>query len=128
MKFKLLICRLLIYFKGIRFYKTDVEAKSREFTRVEIDVINNKNISFYFYEDEYDDFVFRRGIIENVRFKSHTIQAVFHEDLPKKLIKYNNLKIVFRSDDLSFVSREIIAKVLLDIFLDFLRKEISISK
>ena len=122
--FKLLFIKLLIYYKGIRFYKSDIEPLSDGFKEMSVQTIDGKSIIFYFHEDEYIDYIYKRGTIRKSVFKTHTIRSVMSDNIDDKLLTFNNLKIVFKSNDFCFKDRDIFIKVLLSIFLDFIKKEI----
>ena len=122
---KLLLLKLRIYLKGIRFYRSDLEPLNDEFKVLSVETIDNKFIKFYFHEDEYTDFIYKRGKIEKITFKTHTIRAIVDETFDDKLLSFNNLKIVFKSDEFSYEDRDKLIKVLLKIFLNFMKKELS---
>ncbi len=122
---KLLLLKLRIYLKGIRFYKSNIEPITNEFKVLSIETIDNKFIKFYFHEDEYTDYVYKRGRIEKTTFKTHTIRAVIDSSFEKKYLTFNNLKIVFKSDEFGYEDRDKLIKVLLDIFLRFIKKELN---
>lgn len=122
---KLLLLKLRIYLKGIRFYKSNIEPITNEFKVLSIETIDNKFMKFYFHEDEYTDYVYKRGRIEKTTFKTHTIRAVIDSSFEKKYLTFNNLKIVFKSDEFGYEDRDKLIKVLLDIFLRFIKKELN---
>lgn len=126
--FKLLFIKLLIYYKGIRFYKSDIEPLSDGFKEMSVQTVDGKSIVFYFYEDEYVDYIYRRGTIKKSIFKTHTIRCVMSDDICSKLLTFNNMKIIFKSNDIYIKDRDIFIKVLLSIFLDFIKKEIESEK
>lgn len=126
--FKLLLVKLLIYYKGIRFYKSDIEPLSVGFKEMSVQTVDGKSIEFYFHEDEYTDYIYKRGVIKKSVFKTHIVRSVMSNDVDEKLLTFNNLKIVFRSNDFCFKDRDIFIKVLLSIFLDFIKKEIENEK
>lgn len=121
---KLLLLKLRIYLKGIRFYRSDLEPLNDEFKVLSVETIDNKFIKFYFHEDEYTDYIYKRGKIEKITFKTHTIRAVIDETFEEKFLSFNNLKIVFRSDEFCYEDRDKLIKILLNIFLNFIKKEL----
>ena len=121
---KLLLLKLRIYLKGIRFYRSDIEPLNDEFKVLSVETIDNKFIKFYFHEDEYTDYIYKRGKIEKITFKTHTIRAVIDETFEEKFLSFNNLKIVFRSDEFYYEDRDKLIKILLNIFLNFIKKEL----
>lgn len=121
---KLLLLKLRIYLKGIRFYRSDLEPLNDEFKVLSVETIDNKFIKFYFHEDEYTDYIYKRGKIEKITFKTHTIRAVMDETFEEKFLSFNNLKIVFRSDEFCYEDRDKLIKILLNIFLNFIKKEL----
>ncbi len=122
---RLLLLKLRIYLKGIRFYKTDLEPLSDEFKVLSVETIDNKFIKFYFHEDDYTDYIFKRGKIQKVTFKTLTIRAVIDESFEEQYLSFNNLKIVFKIDEFCFEDRDKLIKVLLNIFLSFIEKELN---
>ena len=122
---RLLLLKLRIYLKGIRFYKSDLEPLSDEFKVLSVGTIDNKFIKFYFHEDDYTDYIFKRGKIEKVTFKTLTIRAVIDESFEEQYLSFNNLKIVFKIDEFCFEDRDKLIKVLLNIFLSFIKKELN---
>ncbi len=122
--FKLLFLRLLIYYKGIRFYKSVTMPVNEGFKKMSIQMTDGKNIEFYFHEDEYIDYIYKRGRIKKCVFKTHTIRSVMSEGIDEKLLSFNNLKIVFKSNDFYFTDRDIFIKALLSVYLDFIKKEL----
>lgn len=122
---RLLLLKLRIYLKGIRFYKSDLEPLSDEFKVLSVETIDNKFIKFYFHEDDYIDYIFKRGKIEKVTFKTLTIRAIIDESFEEQYLSFNNLKIVFKIDEFCFEDRDKLIKVLLNIFLSFIKKELN---
>lgn len=122
---RLLLLKLRIYLKGIRFYKSDLEPLSDEFKVLSIETIDNKFIKFYFHEDDYTDYIFKRGKIQKVTFKTLTIRAIIDESFEEQYLSFNNLKIVFKIDEFCFEDRDKLIKVLLNIFLSFIKKELN---
>lgn len=130
--FKLFILRLLIYFKGIRFFKSDADPTLDCYSEVDVIIGGGKDdisrkISFHFYEDSYRDYLYKRGKVSKVIFKTQIIRAVFPDDVDEHLIKFNNLKIVFRMDGFLLFDRTTIAKALLPIFIEYIGKELRSS-
>ncbi len=121
---KLLLLKLRIYLKGIRFYRSNLEPLNDEFKVLSVETIDNKFIKFYFHEDEYTDYIYKRGKIEKITFKTHTIRAVIDETFEEKFLSFNNLKIVFKSDEFCYEDRDKLIKILLNIFLNFIEKEL----
>ena len=122
---RLLLLKLRIYLKGIRFYKSDLEPLSDEFKVLSVETIDNKFIKFYFHEDDYTDYIFKRGKIEKVTFKTLTTRAIIDESFEEQYLSFNNLKIVFKIDEFCFEDRDKLIKVLLNIFLSFIKKELN---
>lgn len=122
---RLLLLKFRIYLKGIRFYKSDLEPLSDEFKVLSVETIDNKFIKFYFHEDDYTDYIFKRGKIQKVTFKTLTIRAVIDESFEEQYLSFNNLKIVFKIDEFCFEDRDKLIKVLLNIFLSFIEKELN---
>lgn len=120
---KLLLFRLYLYFAGVRFYRTTVVPKSPEFKTALFEMVGGKNVEFFFYREEGEDLIYRQGRIHRERFVGYVIQARFNEDFPEILYKYNNLKFFFNINNLLRVSEEDISKVLLSIYMDFLKSD-----
>lgn len=122
---RLLLLKLRIYLKGIRFYKSDLEPLSDEFKVLSVETIDNKFIKFYFHENDYIDYIFKRGKIEKVTFKTLMIRAIIDESFEEQYLSFNNLKIVFKIDEFCSEDRDKLIKVLLNIFLSFIKKELN---
>jgi len=123
--FQTLIFKLYIFLFGIRFYKTEAVPKSPEFRTATFETVGKHRVEFFFYREVCEDLIFRHGAIHKEKFIGYVIQAKFDQELPEVLYQYNNLKFFFNSKYLRINSEERICRALLDIYLDFLRHELS---
>lgn len=124
---KRFIIKLILFYKGIRFYKTECVPKYPEFKKAEFKTINDSSIVFYFYKEECEDLIFKRGRISNEKFVGYIIQAVFSEDIPPSVYKYNNLKFFFNINKLLVNDEDTIIECLLNIYLDFIKYELELE-
>lgn len=118
-----LLFRWAIFYRGIRFYQTSMVPKNPEFKSAEFETIEGQKVEFFFYREQCEDLIFRRGRIRKETFVGYVIQAQFDEGLPDRLHKYNNLKFFFNSKDFFFRDEQVVVRNLLAIYLDFLRSE-----
>ena len=119
-----LLFRMYLFYKGIRFYKTETIPKSPEFRKAVFETVGNHQVEFYFYREICEDLIFRRGGIRKQTFIGYVIQARFDKNLPEVLYQYNNLKFFFNSKNFVLKDESQICHALLNIYLDFLRSEL----
>ena len=117
--------RIILYFTGIRFYRTDTIPKSSGFmNRAEFTSDTGFGIKFTFYKEECVDLIYKRGKIREERFIGYTVHAEFDEGLSKEIIfKYNNLKFFFRAHKWFKADEVAISRMLLNLFLDRIYSE-----
>ena len=120
---KLFLFRLYLYFAGVKFYMTNSIPKSPQYKTALFEVVNGKNVEFFFYREEGEDLIYRRGRIRRETFVGYVIQAKFDIAFPEILYKYNNLKFFFNINNVLKVSEEDVSKVLLSIYMDFLKSD-----
>lgn len=119
-----LFLRVAMFFKGIRFYKTNLIPKNPEFRRATFQLNTGSKLDFYFYRENFEDMVYQRGTIKKKRFTGYIIQARFSDDLPRPILQYNNLKFFFDHDTWLFQNEESLTDILLNIFMDFIESEL----
>lgn len=123
--FKKLILKLYLTFRGIRFYETDTMPKSQEIRKVIFELIDDRQVEFYFYRETFVDLIYKAGAIKEVEFVGYMVRANFHEDVPEKLMKYNNMKFVFLANDYLLDDEQLICETLLGIYLDLIKTQLS---
>lgn len=127
MYLKRLLLRMILFFKGVRFYETTAVPKSPEFRKVEIRLVNGHRVEFYFYKEHCEDLIFRYNKISRETFYGYVIQARFCDNLPEVLYRYNNVKFFFNPKAIFGFNEEILTEVLLEIYLNFIKEEIKQS-
>lgn len=125
--FKRIIAKLWINIYGVDIYDSSVEIQGFPINQVTFKLNNEKDILFYIYKDIRVSTVYRFGkFFENTK-NTYIINAVFDESLPTALTKHNKLKIAtLFSNDL--INEEMLFKVLVCVYLDFISKIYEDSK
>lgn len=118
-----LIFKLILYFRGIRFFKTDIDPSSVEFRKAEFKTFGEHQIQFLFYREILEDIRFKRGKITKERFHCYIIQSRFDPSLPEDIVKFNNLKFMFNARNIFMKDEDKICEVLLSLYLDFIKHE-----
>jgi hypothetical protein len=122
--FKRLLFKLYLFHKGIRFYKTESTPRVPQFRTAVFQTVGNSQVEFHFYKEVCEDLIFKHGAIRSEKFIGYVIQAKLSNVLPEKLAAYNNLKFFFNTKNLILKDEDTICDTLLNIYLDFLRKEL----
>lgn len=117
--------KLILYFKGIRFYKTLQVPKSPEYKAVDIRTVGDHRIEFYFYHETSEDLIFKNGKISQETFVGYVIQARFDEGLPPVLHQYNNLKFFFNVNGVFVGEHDVIVSELINIYLRLITSELA---
>lgn len=115
--------RLMLFLKGIRFYKTDLVPQNEEFRKATFNLNTGEVLEFYFYKELVEDLVYKRGVIKKKHYTGYVIQARFSDGLPESLRQYNNLKFFFDNERWYFKDEEALTNLLLNIFVDFILEE-----
>lgn len=121
---KSILFRWLIFFKGIRFYETTYIPKSPGFRSISFETVGDEKVEFYFYRDECEDLIYRRGQFRKEKFIGYVIQAQFPENLPSRLHRFNNLKFFFNSKSFAADNEEDAVRRLLNIYIELLTMEL----
>lgn len=119
-----LMFKLALFHRGIRFYQTSMVPKSPRFKSAQFETVGDHQVEFFFYREQCEDLIFKRGRIRRETFIGYVIQAEFDDRLPEKLRQFNNLKFFFNSKDFLIRDEDVVASNLLAIYLDFLRSEL----
>lgn len=116
----------MIFNRGIRFYETNIVPKSPDFRSKKFETVDGHEINFYFFKEECEDLIHRRGKISREVFTGYTIQAHFDEGIPitHDLQRFNNLKFFFNGKDFPQIDEKKITDCLLEIYMDFIRSEL----
>jgi hypothetical protein len=125
---KYLVFKLVLFVRGIRFFKTDIIPSNAEFRKAEFKTLNDHTVEFLFYREVFQDIIFRRGRIHKENFHCYIIQSKFDNDLPPDIKQFNNLKFVFNLNSVFLIEEEKVCEVLLGVYLDFIKREIILQK
>ncbi len=116
--------KLVLYFRGIRFYEMTGTPRTAVFRCAEFRTIQGHSVIFSFYKESFRDLIYRRNKISEKFFTGYIIQAKFEaEDIPVGLLKYNCCKIFFHSDHIGIINEDELTSKLLSIYLDFILLE-----
>lgn len=117
----------MIFNRGIRFYETTIIPKSPDFKSKKFETVSGHEIKFYFYKEECEDLIHRRGKIRKEVFTGYTVQAHFDDEIPIKhdLRRFNNMKFFFNGKDFPEMDEQSIADHLLEVYMDFIRSELN---
>lgn len=126
--FKRILLNVLLFYKGIRFYKTDRALRTKEFKKAVFKTHENHILEFYVYKENMDNLVLIRGRIKHITEVVYIIQLKITDDLPLFFSEYNNLKILFSSNSLFEIDQDYIANILLNVYIEFLLNEIKNRK
>lgn len=116
--------KLYLFYKGIRFYKTDATPRTPQFRTAAFQTVGQKQVEFHFYRETFEDLIYKRGRIRTESFVGYIIQAKLDDELPERLTRYNNLKFFFNSKNWILKDDKLICQTLLNIYLDFLNAEL----
>jgi hypothetical protein len=118
--------RLLVYFKGINFFKIDDMSEAQLVSTGTFIVGYNKSISFRFYKKSYEDIVYKRGYIRPETFIGYMVECNFDYTFPQSLREFNNLKFVLKKNKLfSNLKEENILHFLIEFYIDYIRHNLS---
>lgn len=126
--FKRFLFRVYLFYKGIRFYRTDAEPRTPQFKTAVFKTVGNQTVEFHFFRESCEDLIYKRGRIKTEKFIGYTIQAKLNQVLPEKLASYNNLKFFFNAKNWMIKDDDEVCQTLLHIYLDFLTNEMKIKK
>ena len=111
--------RLILFFRGIRFYETDVLPSVESFGSAEFSLIDDCKVTFSFYKETCTDLIYRRGQISEDNFVGYTVHAQLdNASAAGREFRYNNLKFFFHCPKGLHVDDGMISRYLLSIFLD----------
>lgn len=119
---QLWLTRLFIFLLGVRFYKsTQVPIDSHKLKAV-FKTFRDQEIYFLFYKETVVDTEYRFGSFRNVYSETIVIEANFNSDIEYPLMKFNGFFFLFKGRMFRWLNYEILAKVLLEIYIDHLEK------
>lgn len=125
---KYLFFKLMLHYRGIRFFRTDIIPRKAEFRRTEFQTLDDRQIQFLFYREEFENIIFKRGKIFKESFHCYIVQSKFDNYFPDDINKFNNLKFVFNANSLILTDEEKICTALLNVYLDFIKHEMLLQK
>lgn len=82
----------------------------------------DQEIYFLFYKETVVDTEYRFGSFRDVYSETIVIEANFNSDIDYPLMKFNGFFFLFKGRMFRWFNYEILAKVLLEIYLDHLEK------
>lgn len=112
---------LYLYFKGITFFKTSTVPANAEFIRAEFRTVQDYEIHFSFYREEFCDLVYRRKMFNRKNYTGYIIQARFDDRFPESLTGMNSMKFLFKDCILNTLSDRLVSNMLLDLYLEYIQ-------
>lgn len=112
---------LYIYFKGITFFKTLTIPANAEFIRAEFRTIQDYEIQFSFYREDFCDLIYRRKMFHRKNYTGYIIQAKFDDRFPESLTGMNSMKFLFKDCVLNTLSDRLVSSMLLDLYLEYIQ-------
>ena len=127
-KLKKLLFLLTVYVRGIKFYESCYTPKTSEFKEAIFVTVDDYLIKFTFYKETFENIKYIRNRVVKEKYVVFIVKTNFDNKLPNSLINFNNLKYVFTSTYMYDSNDEIIADILLYIYLKFIKHEITQQK
>jgi len=125
--FNKILLRIIIFFIGIRFYKTTYIPKSESFIEAKFTTIDNKIIEFLFYKEIITDIKLINNNFIKKEKTFYIIKSIFFSDVPDDILKYNGVSCIFYNRYLQLYNNKDIADTLLEVYLDFIKNELKIK-
>lgn len=119
---QLWLVRLFIFLIGIRFYQSNQIPVNSHKLRAVFKTFRGQELSFLFYKETLCDTQYRFGSFRNVFSETIVIEAKFKSDIEYPLMKFNGSFFLFKGRMFRWFNDEVVAKVLLEIYLDHLDK------
>lgn len=119
-----LLVRVYLYFRGIRFFRSQSIPTDAVWMKKEIRTVCNRSVVFNFYRQTYEDYVYRFGVCFTKPFTGVLIEAKMGNDLPIKLFKFNNLRLMFEDRHYSWTDSTHANDIILSVFLDYIIREL----
>lgn len=117
-----LLFRLLVYLKGINFFKIDDMIGASLVSSGTFVVTENRHIHFNFYKQTYEDIVYKRGNVSKETLVGYIVECTFDPSFPKNLRDFNNMKFVLRNSFLfSKLNEDIILHFLIEFYVDYIK-------
>lgn len=118
------LLRWWIFLFGIKFYESKFLPVSAEVVRSEFLTVKDQVVKFLFFHEVYEDKVYKRGKFTSLKSHAFVVQAIFDDRITYPVIKFNRTRYLFRSQFFPWCNDQVIADILLSIYLDFIRTEI----
>lgn len=119
------LLKLLVYLFGIKFYQSDIEVKNTEVIRSVFKTFQNQEIKFLFYRENLEDILYRYNSFKKVNNHIFLIQLEIDGVIKTPLLKFNKKKFSIKGNWLNWIPDDVLADVLLDIYLNYVETELS---
>lgn len=126
--FKRLTIKLLFYLKGLKFYRTTIVPKNNHIKTALFRTESGRTIEFQIYAVEFQKYVYRRGQFTGSVKKGYLIEPVFDPSFPHALTRFNGTRLIFILHHLFLKDDEVLTRILLDAYLEFIQAEIKAVK
>lgn len=116
--------KLYINLVGIKFCCTEIDPTVIEFKRAIFTSVGDYLVEFSFYKKTSSDFFYRFGLLRKRNIIGYVIKAKIDNRFPMRIQRYHGVKIHFESDTLIIKDDQVIASVLLELYLDYLQNDL----
>lgn len=117
------LVRTYLLFKGAYIYHSFSDEKIDTLEESEVTLTNGETISFLLHYENRRTLVYRYGFFREIWTKHYIVRAIFPENSPENLRRFNSLRFSTGYSILSFFPEERIMTSLMNIFLDYMLKE-----
>lgn len=119
--------RLRIFMLGVTFYRNDTLTDTPAFREDTITVKDIGKINIQFYTKRYIERRFRFGFFRNVDRLAYILRAKIDGQFDDEVYHYNRTDFTFLFNKISRSNQQAVAQVLLETYVDYLYKELSIG-
>lgn len=118
------LVRIYLYLRGIRFFRSIMVPTDAVWMKKEIRTVCGRQVDFNFYQQTYEDYIYRFGKCYVKNFSGVVIEAKMGDGMPLMLFKFNNLRLMFDGRHYAWTEQVHANDIVLNIFLDFIIREI----
>lgn len=119
------LLKLLVCLFGIKFYQSEIEIKNTEVIRSVFKTFQDQEIKFLFYRETVEDILYRCKTFKKVNNHIFLIQLELDNGLKTPLLKFNKKKFSIKGKWLNWIPDDVLADVLLDIYLNYVKSELT---
>lgn len=121
----LFLIKLWIYFIGVRFYKTLFVPENAETIKSVFKTSGDKEIKFLFFQESYEDIVYKRGKFSTINTHAFILQVKIDEEIQTPALRFNHTRYFFHGTFFPWFKDQDVADALLTIYLKFLEKQLA---